>query len=204
MKNEFYDMNLHLHPETSLHIQEAVSLLKKYGWKNGVATNHSSHDYKVDGLIQGVEIIAKDERELKEKISFFRPKVKVLSVHGGNPKINRAASRDKRVDFIAHPKEVDYITARFASENKIALDFQMGELIKYRGVRRSRIFEWMRENLLLARKYGTPILITSGASSIYEIRAPRELIALGILVGMGEEEAKNALGVTPQLILSRR
>ncbi len=62
----------------------------------------------------------------------------------------------------------------------------------------------MRLNLKLVRKYKAPMILTSNACSIYDLRAPREMIALASLFGMEREEATSALSDSPQGILEKR
>jgi ribonuclease P/MRP protein subunit RPP1 len=62
----------------------------------------------------------------------------------------------------------------------------------------------MRENLKLARRYNAPMILTSNAHSIYDLRAPREMIALATLFGMSKEEATSALCDIPRGVLEKR
>ena len=62
----------------------------------------------------------------------------------------------------------------------------------------------MREILKLARKYKAPRILTSNAHSLYDLRAPREIIALASLFGMEREEATIALTVFPKSIVAKR
>jgi len=129
----------------------------------------------------------------------------VLSVHGGNEKINRAALESPLVDILAHPGErLNQVLMRFASENRVAIEFNLDSIIKLRGRERVKALAIFRHNLKLARKYDAPMLLTSNAQSIYDLRAPREMIALASVFGMSEEEGTSALSVVPEEILRRR
>jgi len=60
-----------------------------------------------------------------------------------------------------------------------------------------------RHNLKLARKYGAPVILSSNAQSIYDLRAPREMIALATIFGMTVDEAIEALSTVPEAIIRR-
>jgi len=62
----------------------------------------------------------------------------------------------------------------------------------------------MREILRLVRKYHAPMLVTSHAHSLYELRAPREMFALAALIGLSTEEARAALSDFPAGIMAKR
>ncbi|MCD4801122.1 MAG: ribonuclease P protein component 3, partial [Methanococcoides sp.] len=61
-----------------------------------------------------------------------------------------------------------------------------------------------RDYLALSRKYDVPMLLTSNASSIFGLRAPREIIALAVLFGMEKDEAIMALSETPLGIVQKK
>jgi ribonuclease P/MRP protein subunit RPP1 len=141
---------------------------------------------------------------LKERIKKYRPKVDVLVVHGGDEVINRIAVGERMVDVLNHPRNgLNHVVARLAAKNKVAIGFDIGNIIHKRGGARSKALSEMRKNLILARRYGTPIILSSNAHSIYDLRAPREVIALTRLFGMKREEAVRALSEIPSMIVEK-
>jgi len=200
----FYDLNVHVQPETGLSAEELAGIASKYGYAAVAAVTHAKRpEAKLPGLVCGIELVAGNVSELKNKILNLRKETDLLLVHGGDLEINRAASSDSRVDILAHPGSIDHITARFASENGVALEFNMDAVIFARGERRAKTLHAMRGNLELVRKYDTPFVITSNATSIYGLRAPGEMLALGMLVGMSKEEAERGVSTVPEGILSQ-
>ena len=74
-----------------------------------------------------------------QMIRKHRAKACVLSVHGGNEKLNRAAVESQDVDILSHPGEkLNQVLMRFASENRVAIEFNAGSIIKMRGTGRVR------------------------------------------------------------------
>jgi len=113
---------------------------------------------------------------------------------------------------LAHPcgekgeGELNHVLVRYAAENGVAIDFNLNAIIQScrRRSERVRILSKMQENLKLVRKYKAPMILTSNARSIYDLRAPREMIALASLFGMRKEEAVHALSDIPTGVLEKK
>ena len=220
MKKEFFDFNLHAYPESSTSDAQFCEVAKRYGYTGIAITNHSDHrgdrqnkiNSKTSSLsdfmvFYGVEIIS-DVSNLKDLIKKYRKKVSVLCVHGGDERINRIACEDSRVDVLCHPEchdkcGLNHILARSAAKNNVAIEFNIGSIIQRRSGSRSRLLSFMSKNLMLVRKYNVPAIITSNAHSIYELRAPREMMALASLFGMTKEEAHSGLSESPKNIIEQ-
>jgi len=210
----FYDFNVHSKPESNTSLVQLCEVAKKYGYSGIALTNHSEF-FEMDldqnscnlEVIKGIEVVS-EPSEFKDKIRKYRPKVTLLSVHGGDERINRMAVEDKRVDILCHPEEengsgLNHILARSATKNDVAIEFDMGAIIHSRGRSRSRVLSFMSENLKLTRRYNTRMVLTSNSHLVYDLRAPREMMALASLFGMTREEATTALSVTPPSIIKR-
>ncbi len=209
----FFDLNVHAYPETDVPVEELLRVAKRYGYAGIAITNHDeiiSENLVSNSIFRGVEIRANSSSELKRKIKLHRGKVSLLAVHGGNAKINRAAVEDSRVDILAHPcgekgeGELNHVLVRYAAKNGVALDFNLNAIIQSRRGDRARILLKMRENLKLVRKYKAPMILTCNARSIYDLRAPREMIALASLFGMRKEEAASALSDIPWGVIEKK
>ncbi|RZN33693.1 MAG: ribonuclease P protein component 3 [Methanophagales archaeon ANME-1-THS] len=209
----FFDLNVHAYPETDVQAEDLLRVARRYGFAGIAITNHDlvvHEELKSPFIVRGVEIRAHSVLELKRKVTHYWGKVPLLAVHGGPDKLNRAAVEDARVDILAHPcgergeGGLNHVSMRYAAENGVAIDFNVGALIHTRGGERARILSSMQEQLKLVRKYKAPMILTSNAYSIYDIRAPREMIALATLFGMSKDEATRALSEIPRGLLEKR
>jgi ribonuclease P/MRP protein subunit RPP1 len=155
---------------------------------------------------EGVKIRAKNPEDLKRKIQKFRKKTDVLLVHGGDLKINRAAVEDPRVDVLAHPYQgrrdsgFNHVLARKAAENNVAVEINLGYFLRNRNHRRQKILAQFRELVKLKSKFDFSLVITSGARSLYDLRSPRDLMALSNCFGMDRETSLSALSTVPEAI----
>ncbi|WJI09042.1 ribonuclease P [Methanobacterium sp. CWC-01] len=156
---------------------------------------------------QGVEIRAKNPEDLRRKIQKFRKKTDVLLVHGGDIKINRAAVEDARVDVLTHPYQrrrdsgFNHVLAKKAAENNVAVEINIGYFLHNRNHRRQKVLAQFRELLKLKSKFDFSLVITSGARSLYDLRSPRDLMALSSCFGMDKETAFSALSNVPGAII---
>jgi len=157
----------------------------------------------------GAKVRANDIEELKNKIKLFRASADVLIVDGGNVKINRSAAEDSRVDILSRPEYkrkdsgLDHVIAKSASDNNVAVEINLNQLIKTKGKLRSHILGHMRRNVRLAEKYGVDIITSSGAEHAYQLRSPREMAAFPHLLGISLEKAMNTVSQVPKRILDR-
>ena len=200
--SKFFDF--FTHPDSpELMVAEA----KKYGYSGIVVTNPKVNEGIIlpDGfsIYKGVEIQAKSSR-IREEIKKHRDSNLILLVRGGEEDINRAAVESEGLDILLQPSEFNNVLAKAASDNSIAIGFNLGLLIRLRGDARVRELKNMRIILKHARKYKLKMILTSDSSSVYDLRSPREMVALSSLFGMTPCEAIDAMSATPKSILRRK
>jgi ribonuclease P/MRP protein subunit RPP1 len=211
---QYFDLNVHAYPETAEQVEDLLRVAKRYGYAGIAIMNRDEavvqEPLVSNALFTGVEIHAQSVVELKRKIKQYWGNVALIAVHGGDDKINRAAVENPKVDILAHPcgergeDGLSHVVVRYAADNGVAIDFNMNALIQSRRGDRARVIVKMRENLKLVRKYNAPVILTSHARSVYDLRAPREMIALATLFGMTREEATSALCDVPAGLLEKR
>jgi len=157
----------------------------------------------------GVKIRADDERELNDKLAAFRDHVTLVAVHGGDSSINRAACENSRVDILSHPEfkrkdsGIDHVIAKNAANNNVAIELTFNSPLKTYGKLRAQIMHHMRRNIRLAQKYDAPLLISSGAKSIDEMRRPRDMLGLAYCLGMELSDTFKLVEQIPSSILKR-
>ncbi|MGZ4919649.1 MAG: RNase P subunit p30 family protein [Halobacteriota archaeon] len=207
----YIDIGVHAFPEGADTPQRLHLMARRLGFHSIATTNHTPFLAQPPdrGIVYGIEISAQTVGELKKKIALHRRTATVLSVHGGNDKINRAACRDERVDVLMHPEHgrhngLNQVTARLATRNGVAIGFSLSYFWKTDGIRRARLLAFQRKNTALCKKFETNIVITSDACSHYDLRAPHELKALAKLVLLENDDAEAALSSVPFDIIQRR
>lgn len=222
-KKRFYDLDIQ--SEISSGESKIKSIFKtaeKLGFK-GIAIS----DYAVDkkdlkkvkneisnletslDIYTGVKLKAGNPKNLKDKIRLFRDQVDVLIVHGGSVDINRAACENPKVDILAHPERerkdsgIDHIIAKEASKNSVAIQINFKQLLDTYGKVRSHILSHQKRNIELCEKFGAPLICSSGAKSIYDMRGPRVLASFPHIMGMSIEDSLKTVSEVPKNILDR-
>jgi ribonuclease P/MRP protein subunit RPP1 len=201
--SSFYDLNIH--PSDSS-LTELAFEAKRLGY-SGIAVINSTIPEKETlpenfSIYRCIEISGKPSR-LREEIKKHKGS-DILTVTGGDEDLNRAAVETEGLDILMQPAQFNNVLAKAAADNSIALGFNLGSLIHLRGEARVRELQFMRKNLRHARKYKLSMILTSSASSIYDLRSPREMAALAGIFGMTTKEAIESMSVAPLEILRRK
>jgi ribonuclease P/MRP protein subunit RPP1 len=185
--------------------------LSRFGIEAIGVTMSDSYDFKLYEELKKkteiktfsvLEIHATTAGDVKKGVAKYRNKVDMIIVHAKDQKATRAAAEHKDVDAIAHAF-LDQTSAREAARNSVAIEINLRDFLNLSGMRRAIWISKLNFNLELARKYKTPIVITTGAWDIYDLRSPKQILALAEVLGLTNAEAKRALFEEPRKILKR-
>ncbi|ASJ11909.1 Ribonuclease P protein component 3 [Thermococcus thioreducens] len=142
-------------------------------------------------------------REVKNR----NPKA-LIYVQGGDMRVNRFAL-EAGVDALISPwlgrkdPGFDHILARIAARKNVAIGFSLAPLLRANSYERVQILRFMAKTWQLVDKYSVPRFITSSAETRWEVRSPRDLMSLGINLGMEIPQARASLNFYPKRILSK-
>lgn len=195
---------VHAVPEGSATVARLAATAREYGFEGIVVRNHgdarADYDagaigerYGVD-VVSGVEIRAESPSRAAGFVGAHRPNVEVLALHGGTDALNRFAVEQERIDVLAHPTDggdVNHVLARAAADNGVRLEFDFARILRGRGGGRTRAIADLRKLRELVAAYDAPYVVSADPTSHLELRAPRELLALGESIGFdaGQVEA---------------
>jgi len=203
---DFHVHNTHLAREAKRLGYSGIALIQSSKNYNKTASINPQDDFSV---FSGVEIYAKNPEDLRKKVQKFREHNEVLIVNGGDIKINRAACEDPRVDILAHPYKnrrdsgIIHVVAKKAAENNVAIELSINSMIKTRLSLRAKILSQFRQILKLQRKFKFPLIITSNAYSIYDLRTPEDITAFAGCLEMTHDEIISSLSKNPADIIER-
>ncbi len=141
-------------------------------------------------------------RQVREPVT---RRADVVFVNAGDISFNRAVISIREVQVLRNihttrKNAFDHVAARSAAERGVAVDISMAPLIQHRGAKRQRALQRYEDILLLHRRYGFPLTISSGACSILDQRSVRDIRGLCALFGMTEEEVSEALASVGRII----
>ncbi|MCS7097085.1 MAG: hypothetical protein NZ926_01180 [Candidatus Methanomethylicia archaeon] len=163
-------------------------------------------------MVSRVDLHHTDIEHLKRDLRYFRGKVEIIAVFCENLQVARFAARDRRVDILNFSfydwkkNFFDVSEAKLALENNAALEINVAELLRCSTVgERIKMLKIMSENVKLALKYNLPVIFSSGAMNIFEMREPRALASVATLLGASEFDALRFVSDIPfKLIMENR
>lgn len=188
----------HARPDGHSTVARLARTAARYGYEGLVVRNHGdepasydptsvSETYDID-VVTAVEIRTDDPSQARGYVGTHRPNHDLVVVHGGNSAINRFATGQPAVDVLAHPTrgdgDVDHVLAREAADNGVRLEVSLRAVLRESGGSRVRAISDARRIQTLIDQYDVPHVVSADARSHLELRAPRELKALGDSIGV--------------------
>jgi len=156
------------------------------------------------GLDFGVEIRPKNQNDLHKISRKFRNKTNLISCLGGDLGINRAACENRRIDVLSRPyfkqrsSGINHVLAKEAFENNVAIELCLNDILSSYLSYRAKIMAHFREIIKLHQKFKFPLIITSGSSSVWDIRSPKDILAIFKSLGLSQDELSKCLSNYPK------
>lgn len=160
-------------------------------------------------LATRVDLSPENAKDLLRLLSKVRWKFEIIAVKCSTREVALQAAKDRRTDILFFPPEdpkkhfFGESEAKLASEKNAALEVNMSSLLHLSGFLRINLFRVLRKEVLVAKKHGVPIVISSGASKPSMLRRPEDLIFLAYLIDLDPQTAKQALSENPVFIIKR-
>ncbi len=208
---KFYDFHLELFPDSDVFDFAGGCIVKNFSDFSSYCKFRESNDF-----VSGVLLNPSSIKELISRCDKF-VKADYLALDCRDYEILRYAVDNALVDAIAHvelgskknhPLMVnsgfDHILARLCADRKVSFVVCFRDLLNSNDKDRSSLIARMRQNILLCKKYKSPIIISSGAKRLDEMRSVDNLLAFGEFLGLSSQHAKKALSFVPEKILERK
>ena len=183
--------------------EETAKVAKSLGWKGiGLilpwAERGELKAIKVKGFGFSAGVLVKG-KNFRKDIQKVRRETELVIVEGGDPEINRQAVETREADILACPwrgrqdSGLDYVMAKLAAKNRVAVQFEFRELLYSSKRTRVQLLSQLMEAAKLVKKYRAPFVITSGARIPFDLRAPSDLVSFGRVLGFRDPEIKKAM-----------
>lgn len=176
----------------------------RYGYEGVVVrAREATPDYEtlreeltVD-VVDGVEVVADTPDRASGGIGNYRPKTTLLLLRGGTNALNRFAVEQERVDVLTKPMAGDgdfnHVLARAARDNGVRVEFDLGPVLRLDGGHRVQAIRNLRKLRELVTQYDAPYVVSGTPASHLQLRAPRELVAVGETIGFSEDQIRHGL-----------
>jgi len=195
---------VYAHPAGSATVARQVKTAAEYGFE-GVVVRTREAEYDADELadrhgidvVRGVEIDAADREAASGAVGNFREACTVLAVRGGTDSLNRFALEQDRVDVLARPfddeGDVNHVLVKEAVAHDVCIEFDLGAVLRDEGGTRVRRLQKLRKLRELVEYFDAPYVVSATPESHLQMRAPRELAALGDRIGLGADAVRKGL-----------
>jgi len=198
---------VHARPDGTSTAARLALTASEFGFEGIAIRNHgdspASYDperireaYSID-VVPAVEIRAEDPSRASGYLGSHREHHPLVLVHGGDPAINRFAVEQPAVDVLAHPMTGDgdfnHVLAQEAKRNGVRIELSLRRLLRSSGGRRVQALGDLRKLREILLEYDTPFVVSADARSHLQLRAPRELRALGEVVGLDGDAVEDGL-----------
>lgn len=206
---------VHAHPDGDSTAARFAYAAARYGY-DGVVVRAREADPDYDRLrdaygvdvVDGVEVVADSPDRASGGIGNYRPKTTLLLVRGGTNALNRFAVEQERVDVLTRPMDDDgdfnHVLARAAADNGVRVEFDFGPVLRADGGRRVQALQKLRKLRELVEQYDAPYVVSANPDSHLQLRSPRELAALGDVIGFSTEQVRRGLGEWGRLVERNR
>lgn len=144
-----------------------------------------------------------------ELLKFLRRNRRRYEIIGIKPLTNELAiisARDHRVDVIYYDLNNKRVMFRESTAHvcKCALEIQIRQLLLLQSQGNLyKILSRLIKEIEIAVEHDIPIVVASSAKKIWEIRAARDIAALGKCLGLSEEYSLDTISKNPMEIISR-
>ena len=202
----FFDLNI---KGASLENNIALaSEASKYGWK------HINFSYNQNEFQEGLDLREELEDKLSDVIGFdytleikstnineirkitnkYRNKASCISVVGGDLKVNRAVVENVKIDVLSRPylkrfdSGLNHVLSKEALNNNVAIELCFKDVLRSYLSHRSKVISNFKDTYVLYRKFDFPLILSSRAESVFDIRTTHDFIAFFKQSGLTDAE----------------
>ena len=148
-------------------------------------------------VVDGFEVVADDPQSAAGAVGARRGSRTILLVRGGTDALNRFAVEQSRVDVLTRPfdgdGDVNHVLLNAARDNGVRVEFDLGRVLRLDGGRRVQSLRKLRKLRELVEATDAPYVVSATPTSHLQLRAPRELAALGETLGFSTEQITTGL-----------
>lgn len=202
----FFDLNIKGNSfENNLKLAGEAS---KYGWDH-INFSYNPEDYsnalnfkselnrELNGSIAvdyTLEIKSNNINEIRKTVNKFRGKSLCISVVGGDLKVNRASLENVKIDVLSRPylrrydSGMNHVLAKEAANNNVAIELCFKDVLRSYLSHRSKVISNFKDVYTLYRKYDFPLILSSRAESIYDIKTTQDFTAFFKQTGLSDED----------------
>jgi len=214
----FFDLNV-----KGSSLKNNVKLARQaseYGWEH-INFSYNQNDFKnalnlsdelKDNLKDIItfnytlEIKSTNINEIRKAVNKFRNDSLCISVIGGDLKVNRAVLENVKIDVLSRPylkrydSGLNHILAKEALKNNVAIELCFEDILKSYLAPRAKIISNFRDIYTLYRKFDFPLILSSRAESIFDVKTTQDFVSVFKQTGLSEDEIITAFKTSKDIL----
>ncbi|WP_458406332.1 ribonuclease P protein component 3 [Methanobrevibacter sp.] len=214
----FFDLNIKgssLENNIKLAIQAS-----NYGWEH-INFSYNQKDFKQalklkdeleDNLLDIIdfdytlEIKSTNVNEIRKYANNFRNRASCISVVGGDLKVNRAVLENIKIDVLSkpylnrHDSGLNHVLAKEAVKNNVAVELCFKDILRTYLSPRAKVISNFRDILTLYRKFNFPLILSSNAESVFDIRTVHDFKSVFIQCGLTSDEVQRSFETSCEIL----
>ena len=214
----FFDLNV-----KGSSLENNVKLARQaseYGWEH-INFSYNQNDFKnalnlsdelKDNLKDIItfnytlEIKSTNINEIRKAVHKFRNDSLCISVIGGDLKVNRAVLENVKIDVLSRPylkrydSGLNHILAKEALKNNVAIELCFEDILKSYLAPRAKIISNFRDIYTLYRKFDFPLILSSRAESIFDVKTTQDFVSVFKQTGLSEDEIITAFKTSKDIL----
>lgn len=183
-----------------------------YGWDH-INFSYNQNDFKqaltlkdelhenLDDIIDfdfTLEIESKNINEIRKTANNFRSRASCISVIGGDLKVNRAVVENSKIDVLSRPylnrydAGLNHVLSKEAVNNNVAIELCFKDLLKTYLAPRAKVISNFRDIYALHAKFNFPLILSSRAESVFDIKTPQDFVSVFSQIGLAHEDIEKS------------
>lgn len=214
----FFDLNVKGSSlENNIQLAREAS---RYGWKH-INFSYNQEDFKdalnlkedlecnlneVINFDYTLEIKSNNINEIRKFTNKFRNKASCISVVGGDLKVNRAVVENIRIDVLSRPylnrygAGFNHVLAKEALKNNVAIELCFKDVLRSYLSHRAKVISDFKDIYTLYRKFDFPLILSSRAESVFDVRTTQDFIAFFKQTGLCDEEVNKSFETSKDIL----
>lgn len=214
----FFDLNIKGSSlENNIKLANEASF---YGW-NHINFSYNTNDFlnavdfkndlenSLDGIIEfnyTLELKSSNINDIQKSVNKFRKKASCISVVGGDLKVNRSTLENIKVDVLSRPylrrydSGLNHVLAKEAVKNNVAIELCFKDVLKSYLSHRSKVISNFKDIYTLYRKFDFPLVLSSRAESVFDIRTTHDFVAFFKQTGLTDAEINKSFETSSNIL----
>ncbi len=214
----FFDLNIKGSSlENNIKLANEASF---YGWDH-INFSYNTNDFlnavdfkndlenSLDGIIEfnyTLEIKSSNINDIQKSVNKFRKKASCISVVGGDLKVNRSTLENIKVDVLSRPylrrydSGLNHVLAKEAVKNNVAIELCFKDVLKSYLSHRSKVISNFKDIYTLYRKFDFPLVLSSRAESVFDIRTTHDFVAFFKQTGLTDAEINKSFETSSNIL----